>query len=83
VWVHCAGGYRAAVAASDLSAANRRLVAIDDTFDNAKLTGLHLITSDTHSAADEHTATDDGGTGAEPGDGSGPDSALQTAGDKS
>jgi glyoxylase-like metal-dependent hydrolase (beta-lactamase superfamily II)/rhodanese-related sulfurtransferase len=83
VWVHCAGGYRASVAASVLSAANRRLVAIDDTFDNAKLTGLHLITSDTHSAADEHTATDDGGTGAEPGDGSGPDSALQVAGDKS
>ncbi|MGI8459360.1 MAG: rhodanese-like domain-containing protein, partial [Propionibacteriaceae bacterium] len=46
VWVHCAGGYRAAVAASFLSAANRRLVAIDDTFDNAKLTGLHLITAE-------------------------------------
>ncbi len=44
VWVHCAGGYRASVAASFLSAANRKLVAIDDTFDNAKATGLHLIT---------------------------------------
>jgi glyoxylase-like metal-dependent hydrolase (beta-lactamase superfamily II)/rhodanese-related sulfurtransferase len=83
VWVHCAGGYRASVAASILSAANRRLVAIDDTFDNAKLTGLHLITSDNHSAADDHIATDDGGAGVEPGDGSAPDSALQTAGDHS
>jgi hydroxyacylglutathione hydrolase len=46
VWVHCAGGYRASVAASFLSAANRRLVAIDDTFANAELTGLHLITAD-------------------------------------
>jgi hydroxyacylglutathione hydrolase len=46
VWVHCAGGYRAAVAASLLSAANRKLVAIDDTFDNAKATGLHLITAE-------------------------------------
>ncbi len=52
VWVHCAGGYRASVAASVLSAANRRLVAIDDTFDNAKLTGLHLI-------IDEDPAEDD------------------------
>ena len=59
--MHCAGGYRASVAASFLSAANRRLVAIDDTFDNAKLTGLHLITADDHTAADddgsESTAT--------------------------
>ncbi|GAA2093711.1 MBL fold metallo-hydrolase [Microlunatus panaciterrae] len=46
VWVHCAGGYRASVAASFLSAAGRRLVAIDDTFDNAKVTGLHLITDE-------------------------------------
>ena len=46
VWVHCAGGYRASVAASFLSAANRQLVAIDDTFDNAQLTGLHLITAE-------------------------------------
>ena len=44
VWVHCAGGYRASVAASFLSAAHKRLVAIDDSFDNAKATGLHLIT---------------------------------------
>jgi glyoxylase-like metal-dependent hydrolase (beta-lactamase superfamily II)/rhodanese-related sulfurtransferase len=43
VWVHCAGGYRASVAASFLAAAGRRLVAIDDSFDNAKAAGLHLV----------------------------------------
>ena len=69
VWVHCAGGYRASVAASFLSAANRRLVAIDDTFDNAKLTGLHLITSDDHTPADD--------------DGSWSDSTVEQPGAKS
>lgn len=43
VWVHCAGGYRASVAASFLSAAGRRLVAVDDSFDNAETVGLHLV----------------------------------------
>jgi hydroxyacylglutathione hydrolase len=43
VWAHCAGGYRAAVAASMLDAAGRSLVAIDDTFDNAEQVGLHLV----------------------------------------
>ena len=43
VWVHCAGGYRASVAASFLSAAGRYLVAVDDTFDNAEKVGLHLV----------------------------------------
>ena len=43
VWVHCAGGYRASVAASFLSAAGRTLVAIDDSFDNAEQVGLHLV----------------------------------------
>jgi hydroxyacylglutathione hydrolase len=42
VWVHCAAGYRAAVAASMLDAAGRSLVAIDDSFDNAERAGLHL-----------------------------------------
>lgn len=46
VWVHCAEGYRASVAASFLAAAGRTLVAIDDSFDNAAKTGLHLITAD-------------------------------------
>lgn len=43
VWVHCAGGYRASVAASMLDASGRRLVAVDDTFDNAEKVGLHLV----------------------------------------
>ena len=43
VWVHCAGGYRASVAASMLDAAGRHLVAIDDSFDNAEKVGLHLV----------------------------------------
>ena len=43
VWVHCAGGYRASVAASFLSAAGIKLVAVDDSFDNAEKVGLHLV----------------------------------------
>ncbi len=46
VWVHCAGGYRASVAASLLDANHRKLVAIDDSFDNAKEVGLHLVGDD-------------------------------------
>lgn len=43
VWVHCAGGYRASIAASMLDAAGRSLVAIDDSFDFAEQVGLHLV----------------------------------------
>jgi rhodanese-related sulfurtransferase len=43
VWVHCAAGYRASVAASFIAAAGRTLVAIDDSFDNAASAGLHLV----------------------------------------
>ena len=35
VWVHCASGYRAAIAASLLDAAGRTVVAIDDEWDEA------------------------------------------------
>ena len=43
VWVHCAGGYRASVAASVLAAAGgRRVVAVDDGFDHASEAGLPL-----------------------------------------
>ena len=45
VWVHCAGGYRASVAASVLDAAGRTLVAIDDSFDNAEAVGLQPPTA--------------------------------------
>ena len=43
VWVHCASGYRASVAASFLDAAGRTLVAVDDSFENAEKVGLHLV----------------------------------------
>ncbi|MER7695834.1 MULTISPECIES: MBL fold metallo-hydrolase [unclassified Streptomyces] len=40
VWVHCAGGMRAAIAASVLDAAGREVVAVDDGFDAAVDAGL-------------------------------------------
>lgn len=40
VWVHCAGGMRAAIAASLLDAAGRDVVAVDDGFDAAERAGL-------------------------------------------
>ena len=40
VWVHCAGGMRAAVAASLLDAAGRDVVAVDDSFASAEKAGL-------------------------------------------
>ncbi|RPF31599.1 rhodanese-like domain-containing protein [Streptomyces sp. TLI_185] len=40
VWVHCAGGMRAAIAASLLHAAGRDVVAVDDAFDAAAKAGL-------------------------------------------
>ncbi len=46
VWVHCAAGYRASVAASMLATVGRRLVAIDDEFDNAEKAGLQLVGAD-------------------------------------
>ncbi|MFE9020066.1 rhodanese-like domain-containing protein [Streptomyces sp. NPDC007808] len=42
VWVHCAGGMRAAIAASLLDAAGRDVVAVDDSFDAATEAGLAL-----------------------------------------
>ncbi len=46
VWVHCASGYRAGVAASLLDAAGRTPVAVDDSFENAEKVGLHLVGPD-------------------------------------
>ncbi|WP_406829903.1 MBL fold metallo-hydrolase [Pedococcus sp. KACC 23699] len=47
VWVHCAGGYRASIAASVLAAHGIRVVAVDDSFDEfAASSGLPL----THAA---------------------------------
>lgn len=45
VWVHCEGGYRASVAASVLAAAGRHVVAVDDSYDEAKNAGLPLTSS--------------------------------------
>ena len=42
VWVHCASGYRASIAASFLAAAGRRVVLVDDEFDKAGEAGLSL-----------------------------------------
>ncbi len=44
VWVHCAGGMRAAIAASLLDAAGRDVVAVDDAFGAAEDAGLSVGT---------------------------------------
>ena len=46
VWVHCAAGYRASIAASFLAAAGRRVVAVDDAFGNAQQAGLPVTVPD-------------------------------------
>ncbi|GGU96000.1 MBL fold metallo-hydrolase [Streptomyces albospinus] len=46
VWVHCAGGMRAAIAASLLDAVGRDVVAVDDGFDAATAAGLTLTRPD-------------------------------------
>lgn len=43
VWVHCAGGMRAAIAASLLDGSGREVVAVDDAFDAADEAGLTLV----------------------------------------
>jgi glyoxylase-like metal-dependent hydrolase (beta-lactamase superfamily II)/rhodanese-related sulfurtransferase len=42
IWVHCAAGYRASVAAAILDAAGRTVVAVDDAFTSAAGAGLDL-----------------------------------------
>jgi hydroxyacylglutathione hydrolase len=44
VWVHCAAGYRASIAASIMAAAGHRVVTVDDDFDNARAAGLPVVT---------------------------------------
>ncbi|MEU6377230.1 MBL fold metallo-hydrolase [Streptomyces sp. NPDC046909] len=46
VWVHCAGGMRAAIAASLLDAAGREVVAVDDGYAAAAEAGLTLVTGE-------------------------------------
>ncbi|MEU3648791.1 MBL fold metallo-hydrolase [Lentzea sp. NPDC034063] len=43
VWVHCQSGYRASIAASVLAANGRRVVVIDDEFDQAARAGLPMV----------------------------------------
>lgn len=44
VWVHCAGGYRASIAASLLAAAGTHVVLVDDSFDeHARSAGLPVV----------------------------------------
>jgi rhodanese-related sulfurtransferase len=57
VWVHCASGYRASIAASFVAAAGQTPVAVDGSFENAEKVGLHLVspegdTTDTTEGAD-------------------------------
>jgi rhodanese-related sulfurtransferase len=43
VWVHCAGGYRASIAASVLAASGIPVVAVDDIFgEHAASSGLPI-----------------------------------------
>ncbi|MFG3302986.1 rhodanese-like domain-containing protein [Micromonospora chersina] len=42
IWVHCGSGYRATAAASLLANAGRRVVVINDTFDQAESAGLAM-----------------------------------------
>jgi rhodanese-related sulfurtransferase len=46
IWVHCAAGYRASIAASLLARAGRHVVAIDDEFTRAREAGLPIVTAD-------------------------------------
>ncbi len=46
VWVHCAGGFRAAVAASILDRAGREVVLVDDVWDRAAEQGVEVVPGD-------------------------------------
>jgi len=43
VWVHCASGYRASIAASVIDRLGHHVVLIDDAYDNAKQLGLTTV----------------------------------------
>ncbi|MQS37502.1 MBL fold metallo-hydrolase [Streptomyces katsurahamanus] len=52
VWVHCAGGMRAGIAASLLDAAGRDVIAVDDGFDRAADAGLTVTRPRSSRASD-------------------------------
>jgi glyoxylase-like metal-dependent hydrolase (beta-lactamase superfamily II)/rhodanese-related sulfurtransferase len=56
IWVHCAGGMRAAIAASVLDAAGHRVVAVDDAFDNAAGAGLPMAETAGARTSAEHAS---------------------------
>ncbi|MFG2498720.1 rhodanese-like domain-containing protein [Streptomyces sp. NPDC048441] len=68
VWVHCAGGMRAAIAASLLDAAGREVVGVDDGFEAAADAGL---TSSASSASSSTSSTSSNSTSTGPNGGSG------------
>ena len=45
VWVHCAAGYRASIAASMLAVTDRSVVTVDDEFEEAKATGVLTVSA--------------------------------------
>ena len=45
LWVHCASGYRAVIAASLLARARFPVVLVDDEFDRAEAAGMKIVTS--------------------------------------
>lgn len=73
VWVHCAGGLRAAIGASLLDAAGREVVAVDDTLAGAVEAGLRLVTDD--GADGGVTSADRSGGSAAGGEGAGAQAA--------
>ncbi|MCF6524234.1 MBL fold metallo-hydrolase [Streptomyces sp. JJ36] len=52
VWVHCAGGYRASIAAALLQARGHRVVAVDDGFGTALDLSLATVPQNTATEAD-------------------------------
>jgi glyoxylase-like metal-dependent hydrolase (beta-lactamase superfamily II)/rhodanese-related sulfurtransferase len=46
LWVHCAAGYRASIAASILQRHGRRVIAVDDDYTNAATAGLPMTFGD-------------------------------------
>ena len=44
LWVHCATGFRASIAASLLDRAGRKVVVIDDDYERATEPDFHIIT---------------------------------------
>ncbi|MFI1826659.1 rhodanese-like domain-containing protein [Streptomyces sp. NPDC020412] len=81
VWVHCAGGMRAAIAASLLDAAGREVVAVDDGFLAAQAAGLAFseAASEAAGGASGGAASEASGTGTGTGADAGADAVAGEA----